>query len=139
MVSVPVAFLVIWYFSVTDKSDCAALERAAYEEQFVLEGGEFEYWPEGFDRPSRTERPPYSNSCVIADNEYMYHRVGATGTPAEYWAEDSVPYGALLHLTDFITLCFKTGCLKTGCFNAPQFCGRITGCNITGRGDQRGS
>lgn len=64
------------------------------------EGGEFEYWPEGFDRPSRTERPPYSNSCVVADNEYMYHRVGATGTPAEYWAEDSVPYGALLHLTD---------------------------------------
>ena len=36
VVSVPVAFLVIWYFSVTDKSDSAALERAAYEEQFVL-------------------------------------------------------------------------------------------------------
>ena len=61
-------------------------------------GGEFEYWPEGLASPSRIERPPYSNMSVVADNEYMYHRVGATGTPGEYWAEDSVPYDALLEL-----------------------------------------
>ncbi len=43
------------------------------------EGGEFEYWPDGFEAPSKTERPPYSNCCVLADNEYMFHRVGAVG------------------------------------------------------------
>lgn len=64
------------------------------------EGGQFEYWPDGPAAPSRTERPPYSNMCVVADNEYMYHRVGATGRPEEYWAEDSVPYEALLERTD---------------------------------------
>lgn len=62
-------------------------------------GGEFEYWPDGMAAPSRTERPPYANMCVVADNEYMYHRVGATGLAEEYWAEDSLPYGALLELT----------------------------------------
>lgn len=61
------------------------------------EGGEFEYWPDGPDAPSRVERPPYSNRCVVADNEYMLHRVGATGRPEEYWSEASVPYEALLH------------------------------------------
>jgi len=60
------------------------------------EGGEFEYWPDGLDAPSCTVAPPYSNTSVVADNEYMYHRVGATGAPAEYWAPDSVPYHARL-------------------------------------------
>jgi len=63
------------------------------------EGGEFEYWPNGRDAPSETVRPPYDNHCVVADNEYMYHRVGATGAPAEYWPKDSVPYHARLELT----------------------------------------
>lgn len=63
------------------------------------QGGEFEYWPDGPTAPSRTERPPYSNMCVVADNEYMYHRVGATGRPEEYWAEDSIPYETLLERT----------------------------------------
>jgi hypothetical protein len=64
------------------------------------EGGKFEYWPDGPDAPSHSVRPPYSNMCVIADNEYTYHRVGSTGTPAEYWNETSVPYDATLGLTD---------------------------------------
>ncbi|MBR9911965.1 MAG: cation/acetate symporter ActP [Gammaproteobacteria bacterium] len=34
--SVPLAFLAIWYFSITDKSKSAAKEREAYEAQFVL-------------------------------------------------------------------------------------------------------
>lgn len=63
------------------------------------QGGEFEYWPDGPTAPSRTERPPYSNMCVVADNEYMYHRVGATGRPEEYWGEDSIPYETLLERT----------------------------------------
>lgn len=61
-------------------------------------GGDFEYWPDGLDAPSLTVRPPYSNTSVVADNEYMYHRVGATGLPDEYWAKDSVPYHARLAL-----------------------------------------
>ena len=36
VISVPLAFLSIWYFSVTDKSDSAIKERAAYQEQFIL-------------------------------------------------------------------------------------------------------
>ncbi|MFK7966274.1 MAG: hypothetical protein AB8C46_20105 [Burkholderiaceae bacterium] len=61
-------------------------------------GGEFEYWPSGPDAPSETERPPYSNTCVLADNEYMYHRVGAVGLPHEFWSDASVPYEATLSL-----------------------------------------
>lgn len=35
IVSVPLAFLSIWYFSVSDKSESAAKERASFEEQYV--------------------------------------------------------------------------------------------------------
>ena len=63
------------------------------------EGGEFEYWPNGTDAPAAIEKPPYTNRCVLADNEYMYHRVGAVGSPHEFWAESSVPYEARLALS----------------------------------------
>ena len=36
VISVPLAFLSIWYFSVSDKSQAAAKEREAYQTQFVL-------------------------------------------------------------------------------------------------------
>lgn len=36
VISVPLAFLAIWYFSVTDTSQSAIKEREAYYEQFVL-------------------------------------------------------------------------------------------------------
>lgn len=62
------------------------------------EGGEFEYWPDGLDAPSRVVGPPYSNTSVLADNEYMYHRVGPTGSPDEYWGLNSMPYHARLGL-----------------------------------------
>ena len=77
--AIPVASAITWFYDVA--------------------GGEFEYWPQGPGAPSASVRPPYANTCVIADNEYMYHRVGATGRPEEYWAEDSVPYQASLELT----------------------------------------
>ena len=47
------------------------------------EGGEFEYWPDGPDRPAQRETPPLWNAGQISDNEYMWHRVGAIGRPAE--------------------------------------------------------
>ncbi|MEH6495500.1 MAG: hypothetical protein V7740_07150 [Pseudomonas marincola] len=63
-------------------------------------GGEFEYWPNGLNQPSLTESPPYSNRCVLADNEYMYHRVGAIGDPAEQNNYDDIGYDATLCLSD---------------------------------------
>ena len=43
-------------------------------------GGEFEYWPDGPGGGSCSERPPMWNTGVMADNEVMWHRVGAIGT-----------------------------------------------------------
>jgi hypothetical protein len=63
------------------------------------DGGAFEYWPQGLQASSVSVQPPYPNKSVIADNEYMYHRVGATGTPDEYWSATSVPHDATLELT----------------------------------------
>jgi hypothetical protein len=49
-------------------------------------GGEFEYWPDGPDRPSQREVPPLWNVGQISDNEYMWHRVGAIGRADEVLA-----------------------------------------------------
>lgn len=61
-------------------------------------GGEFEYWPDGLSAPSLTESPPYSNTCVLADNEYMYHRVGAIGSVSEQQTYEGISYEAKLQL-----------------------------------------
>jgi len=66
---------------------------------YEADGGAFEYWPHGLQTPSVLVQPPYSNTSVIADNEYMYHRVGATGAAVDYWSATSVPYDATLELT----------------------------------------
>ena len=63
-------------------------------------GGEFEYWPGGLDQPSVIQRPPYSNTAVLADNEYMLHRVGPIGEPERHVPLDGVPFEATLELTD---------------------------------------
>lgn len=42
------------------------------------EGGGFTYWPEGPDQPP-ISRPCISNSAVVGDNDYMFHRVEAVG------------------------------------------------------------
>jgi hypothetical protein len=52
------------------------------------QGGEFEYWPDGPDRPSQCEAPPLWNVGQISDNEYMWHRVGAIGRPEDILAPD---------------------------------------------------
>jgi hypothetical protein len=44
-------------------------------------GGNFDYWPEGLDGPMLTEQPPFGNVALIADNDRMYHRIGAIGDP----------------------------------------------------------
>lgn len=62
-------------------------------------GGAFEYWPAGPGEPSCTVSPPFRNHCVVADNEYMYHRVGATGSPQDPWFGRRVPYRSRLDLS----------------------------------------
>ena len=42
------------------------------------EGGGFTYWPNGPDR-APVSRPCISNSAVLGDNDYMFHRVEAVG------------------------------------------------------------
>jgi hypothetical protein len=64
------------------------------------DGGEFEYWPDGLKAPSKTMTAPFYNRAVLADNEYMYHRVGSLGKEADWVPQDGVPYGALLYLED---------------------------------------
>ena len=59
-------------------------------------GGHFEYWPQGLDSPSQSVAPPYSNTAVLADNEYMYHRVGQMGEEQDYLPE-GIPSEALLY------------------------------------------
>src|SRR5262245_46210908 len=44
-------------------------------------GGDFEYWPEGLDGPICTERAPFRNVAIMADNDRMYHRIGQVGDP----------------------------------------------------------
>lgn len=68
-------------------------------------GGDFEYWPEGLDSPRQTFSSPCVNRAVIADNEYMYHRVGQMGDGRDYLAE-GLSSDCLLHL--------EGGSLKTG-------------------------
>ena len=76
--AVPVASVVTWFYR--------------------GEGGEFEYWPDGPDAASLTEAAPMWNRGVLADNEYMWHRVGATGPAAAHVPHDAIPYDARLAL-----------------------------------------
>lgn len=62
-------------------------------------GGEFEYWPEGLDAPSSLGTNLADNQGVIADNEYMYHRVCQIGDAAEFLPDNKIPYEAMLELT----------------------------------------
>jgi hypothetical protein len=42
-------------------------------------GGAFDYWPEGPRGPMLTERPPFGNVAILADNDRMYRRIGQIG------------------------------------------------------------
>ncbi len=46
---------------------------------FEGEGGEFEYWADGSDRPPRRIEAPLSNRGIVGDNEMMFHRIAAIG------------------------------------------------------------
>jgi hypothetical protein len=60
--------------------------------------GGFEYWPDGLDAPSVTERAPAWNRGVMSDNEFMWHRMEAIGTHEEQSAVRALMrYDNLLH------------------------------------------
>jgi hypothetical protein len=42
-------------------------------------GGDFDYWPDGLEGAMLTERPPFGNVSILADNDRMYHRIGEVG------------------------------------------------------------
>jgi hypothetical protein len=45
-------------------------------------GGAYDYWPEGLNGAMRSERPPFTNRAIVADNDRMYHRIGWIGHPS---------------------------------------------------------
>jgi hypothetical protein len=59
-------------------------------------GGEYEYWPDGRDRASRTVGPPFGDVALIGDNNRMYHRVGAIGDAAAFAARGRVDPGSAI-------------------------------------------
>jgi hypothetical protein len=44
-------------------------------------GGGFDYWPDGPAGAMQHEPPPFGNVAIVADNDRMYHRIGAIGPP----------------------------------------------------------
>jgi len=42
-------------------------------------GGSFDYWPDGPDGPMLSEKAPFGNVALMADNDRMYHRIGPIG------------------------------------------------------------
>lgn len=46
-------------------------------------GGAYDYWPQGLEGPMCSERPPYWNTSLAADNDRMYHRIGQVGEAIE--------------------------------------------------------
>ncbi len=45
--------------------------------------GGFEYWPEGPDGPSQVHEGDIWNTAVVADNDFMWHRARAVGSPRD--------------------------------------------------------
>jgi hypothetical protein len=59
-------------------------------------GGTFDYWPDGLDGSMRSERPPFSNVALVADNDRMYHRIGEIGDAA-HCPRDLSPAAEIVH------------------------------------------
>lgn len=54
-------------------------------------GGEFEYWPDGLEGPSRRVAPPMWNIGLMSDNEAMWHRA----RPMPIAADERLPAAGL--------------------------------------------
>ncbi len=47
---------------------------------YAGDGGAYDYWPEGLGGPMVSERPPFDNVALLADNDRMFHRIGWVGS-----------------------------------------------------------
>jgi hypothetical protein len=63
------------------------------------EHGGFSYWPDGPDGARRTHEPPFDNTAIVGDNDFMFHRVEQVGGDAEPLASD-LTLDSLLHPAD---------------------------------------
>jgi hypothetical protein len=43
------------------------------------ENGGLRYWPDGPDAPSRLHGPPFDNTALVGDNDFMFHQVVQVG------------------------------------------------------------
>jgi hypothetical protein len=62
-------------------------------------GGAYEYWPDGLDRPMCQVSPPYTNTALVADNDRIYHRIGAVG-PADVATREVPTSSTIIHRVD---------------------------------------
>ena len=46
--------------------------------------GAYEYWPQGIDHPSASERGPFGNVALFGDNDLMFHQIGAIGDAQQF-------------------------------------------------------
>jgi hypothetical protein len=58
--------------------------------------GAYEYWPDGQSSPSRREQGPFGNSAIVANNERMFHRVGAIATPDQRLPPRTISHAATI-------------------------------------------
>ncbi len=83
--TVPVAFLTIMGQSGLFE-DVRVKVATAVAWFYEGEDGGFEYWPDGADQPPVVHEGDITNTAVVADNDFMWHRVRPTGRP-----EDGLP------------------------------------------------
>lgn len=50
---------------------------------YAGDDGGFEYWPEGPDGPVVVHEGGITNTAIVGDNDFMWHRVRATGKPSD--------------------------------------------------------
>jgi hypothetical protein len=63
------------------------------------ENGGFSYWPEGPDGPRLVHEPPFDNTAIVGDNDFMFHRVERVGPEGARTAR-GLTLDSLLHPSD---------------------------------------
>jgi hypothetical protein len=73
-------------------------------------GGAYEWWPSGPGGGPLHLDPPFGNTALVGDNDYMFHRVTAIGDPARFDAACAFPRTSeLVHDGDAWTVCDGDG------------------------------
>jgi hypothetical protein len=78
----PVAFLTLMGASGLFEQERVKVATAVAWFYEGADGG-FEYWPDGPDAPSVVHEGAIDNTAVVGDNDFMWHRVRATGRPED--------------------------------------------------------